>query len=46
MKPHHILTVIGIIGAAAWFTVCDKFFHIDNNILVYYWQPLNVLLNL
>lgn len=43
MKPHHILTVIGIIGAAAWFTVCDKYFHIDNNILVYYWQPLNVL---
>ena len=43
MRKHQILTVIGIIGAAAWFTICDKFFHIDNNILVYYWQPLNVI---
>jgi hypothetical protein len=43
MRKHQIITVIGIIGAAAWFTLCDKFFHIDNNILVYYWQPLNVL---
>jgi hypothetical protein len=42
MKLHKILTVIGIIGAAAWFTLCDKFFHIDNDILIYYWQPLNV----
>lgn len=43
MKRHNILTGLGIIGAAAWFTLCDKFFHIDNDILIYYWQPLNIL---
>ncbi|HNY51513.1 MAG TPA: DUF2878 family protein [Smithella sp.] len=43
MKLHDIFTVTGIIGAAVWFTLCDKFFHIDHNILVYHWQPLNVL---
>ena len=43
MKMHNILTVAGIIAAAGWFTLCDKFFHIDNNILLYYWQPLHVL---
>lgn len=43
MKMHNILTVAGIIAAAAWFTLCDKFFHIDNNILVYYWQPMGVI---
>jgi hypothetical protein len=26
MKQHHILTVVGILGSAAWFSVCDKFF--------------------
>ncbi len=43
MKLHNILTAIGVIGAAAWFTLCDKFFHIDNDILIYYWQPLSLL---
>lgn len=43
MRKHQILTVIGIIASAAWFTICDKFFHIDNNILVYYWQPLDII---
>lgn len=43
MKPHNILAIGGIIGAAAWFTICDKFFHIDNNILTYYAKPLNVI---
>jgi len=43
MRKHQILTAIGIIASAAWFTICDKFFHIDNNILVYYWQPLDII---
>lgn len=43
MKLNNILTVIGIIGAAAWFTVCDKVFHVNTGILVYYWQPLDII---
>ncbi|MEW6078220.1 MAG: hypothetical protein AB1724_10435 [Thermodesulfobacteriota bacterium] len=43
MKRHNMLTAGGIIGAAAWFTLCDKFFHIDNNILIYYARPLDVI---
>lgn len=43
MKPHQILTVLGILGSAAWFTLCDKFFHINTGILLYYWQPLDII---
>jgi len=43
MKSYNILTIAGILAAAAWFTLCDKFFHINNDILVYYWGPLDVI---
>jgi hypothetical protein len=40
MKTHQIISIIGIIAAAAWFTICDHFFHVKNNILIYHWMPL------
>ena len=40
---HNFLTLFGIVAAAAWFTLCDKYFHIDNHILVYHWPPLDLV---